>query len=565
MKIIHFLNEKNKEEKEVDSGSLLLGNNKGDYLWMKERPQSRYEGWFCRLQGKMQRIIESLEVEGAGEVTEIENGFGRFARKRGDLAEIFYLSESSHTFIYELSEDKRVNLYLDVRESYSSCELQDYRFNKEGNFAVLEFGDFGNRLFLVIKGGEVSDIKEAVSRHYLYDEKRNSPPSRKNVYRGLSLYGKRFVFSVAGNKKKAISEADKIFVRSFSGEQEEIDTLCAKKSLSGLLVSQEEGLCAGIPWFFQFWPRDEAISLKSLLSIDLEKGKRIFFRLLESGFTKGPGGVVNRDALGWLFKRADDVLPFLSVAEKEKLRRELKKYVEELLWGFTEDGFAVNRAHETWMDSLGRDGARIELQAMRLNMYRLAVRLSKRGSERKIYEGLEEKMRRKVKSAFFDGRCLADGYYPRNKVLEKTIRPNIFIAAYIYPDLLRKEEWIRCFESALESLWLSWGGLATLEKNSGNFRNEHTGENSESYHQGDSWFYLNNLAATVLYRFDKKRFASYIEKIMEASKEEIMWKGAAGCHGEVSSAKELRSEGCANQAWSSAMYLEAKEEMKRKK
>ncbi len=49
---------------------------------------------------------------------------------------------------------------------------------------------------------------------------------------------------------------------------------------------------------------------------------------------------------------------------------------------------------------------------------------------------------------------------------------------------------------------------------------------------------------------------------MEASREEILFMGAVGCHGEVSSASELRSEGCVNQAWSNALYIEAKREIR---
>ena len=59
-----------------------------------------------------------------------------------------------------------------------------------------------------------------------------------------------------------------------------------------------------------------------------------------------------------------------------------------------------------------------------------------------------------------------------------------------------------------------------------------------------------------MYRINKERFKPYIEKIIDASTGEILWKGFIGHHSELSSAKELKSEGCLCQAWSSAMYLE---------
>jgi glycogen debranching enzyme len=559
MKVSHFLTVRKKIEKEIDNASFLLSNKLGDYLWMSDNVRSRYEGWFCRLDEKMYRFIETIEVEEGGDVLGIENSFNHVERKRNNVEEIFYLSESSHTFIYELSQKKNIRVFFDFRESYSSFPGKDYKITKEKDSFIIKFDP---HLYLAIKVQEGNDIQEKIRRHYSYDESRNSPPFTRDVYKGLLLSGKRFVFAVATTKKDAQRELKKIFLKNNLKEKNDIDFLSAKNALDSLLVLNEKGAYAGLPWFFHFWQRDEAISLKSIIDIDKNIGREIFFRLLKNGLKKGPGGVRNIDTIGWLVKRAEDILPFLNVTEREKIKREIKKYLEEFLWAFTEEGLFVNQPHETWMDSLDRDGARIELQAMKLNMYKVLRKMSDKKSEKSFYKKLEFEMRDKVKKIFFDGFNLYDGYYPREKRLEKIIRPNIFIAAYIYPELLSRKEWIKCFSSALEKLWLSWGGVSTLDKNDENFCNWHTGENSQSYHQGDSWFYLNNLTALVLYRTDKKKFKKYIKKILEASKEEILFMGAVGCHGEVSSAFELKSEGCSNQAWSNALYLEAKKEIK---
>ncbi|MBI4244315.1 MAG: hypothetical protein HY606_09525 [Planctomycetes bacterium] len=137
-----------------------------------------------------------------------------------------------------------------------------------------------------------------------------------------------------------------------------------------------------------------------------------------------------------------------------------------------------------------------------------------------------------------------------------TIRPNIFITAYVYPELLTPKEWEECFDNSLKNLWLDWGGLATIDRNNSLFTNESTGEDIKSYHRGDSWFWLNNLSALTLNRISKIKFNRNIKKIISSSTEEILWKGCIGCHSELSSAKELTSKGCFNQAWSNAMYIE---------
>ncbi len=560
MKVTHFLGPKNQISKEVDGASFLLSGNAGDYLWLDGHTKSRYQGWFCRIADKMYRIVEGFEIENGGEVEEIQNGFNHIERKRENVTEIFHLPNFSHTLIYELSEEKKVDVFLDVRESYSSLKAKDYIFQKEKGFLTLRFY---NNLFLAVKCEDGENIASLEHRYYEYDERRNSPPFDRSVYRGISLSGKKFVFGVGESKKDAIEEAEKEISKRVFKENEKIDVLCAKKSLEGLLVESQPGIYAGLPWFFHFWPRDEAISLKSLIKVNPSKAKEIFFRLLSKGLEKGPGGVINIDAIGWLFKRAEDILPVTDISEKEKIRRFLKKYLEDFLLFFTENGFAVNRPNETWMDSLDRSGARIELQAMKLNMYKMARILSNKKSERDFYGRMEGEMKQKVKNVFFDGENLYDGYYPHKDIIEKEIRPNIFIAAYIYPELLQKKEWIKCFDNALAKLWLPWGGIATLNKESEGFYWEHTGESPESYHQGDSWFYINNLTACVLSKLNKRKYGSYIEKIMQASQEEILWMGAVGSHGEVSSAKALESRGAVSQAWSCAMYLEAKEKTKR--
>ena len=156
---------------------------------------------------------------------------------------------------------------------------------------------------------------------------------------------------------------------------------------------------------------------------------------------------------------------------------------------------------------------------------------------------------------FWNGKILADG------LNDFTIRPNIFIAAYVYPEFLPREKWETCFENALKSLWLNWGGLSTIDKGHPLFTNESTGEDIKSYHRGDSWFWINDLAALVLNKINKNKFKQNIKKITEASTEEILWKGCIGCHSELSSAKELSSKGCFNQAWSNAMYAEMVDEI----
>ncbi|MEK6892285.1 MAG: amylo-alpha-1,6-glucosidase, partial [Nanoarchaeota archaeon] len=361
---------------------------------------------------------------------------------------------------------------------------------------------------------------------------------------------------------------------------------------------------AGLPWFFQFWSRDALISLKAMSKIDKNFSEKILLdylnkigndgrlpNLIGHHDSKMPGSA---DAAGWLFARCSDLIKkiennksiinsikssiklikqnkeakspsikeytkkcSLLIAKKEKenerllyeIECSLEKSVNGLLKNHTKEQFDLNSPKETWMDTDfgddGREGFRIEIQALRLNMFKLMYDLTLNHK----YKILENTLKIKVKNKFWNEKILADG------LNDFTIRPNIFIASYIYPELLNNKEWETCFENSLKSLWLGWGGLSTIDKNHKLFTDANTGENNQSYHRGDSWFWINNLAAIELNKINNKKFNSQIQKIISASTEDILWKGCIGCASELSSAKELSSQGCFNQAWSNAMYV----------
>ncbi len=562
MRVAFLLENQKEEEKVTNPESFILSNRKGDYLWIKDNPQSRYEGWFVRFPDNFYRIIESVCARDRGELLEINYGFNYVIKRWEKVEEKFYLSADCSSLVYEISNARDVDIFFDVRPSYSSDQLVDYNYHCDKKNGITTF-EFANGISLAVKCEHSRDVKKYFARHYPYDEQRKSHPFWRDVWHGATLYGKKFVFSVAKNKDTAVHEVSQpVVIQKIKKGRDSIDVVCAKNALQSLVSFHDTGIYAGFPWFFHFWQRDEAISLKSAFNLHREVGKDIFLRLLKTSFHKGPRGVVNYDAVGWLFKRAEDIMPHLTHEKRDQVKRHLKKYIEELLWRSTANDFAVNKAYETWMDSIPRDGARIEMQAMRLNMYSLARKTATRSSEKALYRELEETLKEKVRKKFFTGKKLYDGYCPSKDECDKTTRPNIFLAHYIYPELLTKKEWEIVFDFALKELWLDWGGVATISKNDYRFSQEHTGEDSTSYHQGDSWFFINNLTALALHRVNKKKYQGKINKIISASREEVLWMGAVGTPAEVTSAKKLESGGCINQAWSSATYLEAVKEIK---
>jgi glycogen debranching enzyme len=96
------------------------------------------------------------------------------------------------------------------------------------------------------------------------------------------------------------------------------------------------------------------------------------------------------------------------------------------------------------------------------------------------------------------------------------------------------------------------------------FVDHYTGRNNSSYHRGDSWFFINNIAAICMLRTDKVKFRKYIDSIVDAGAREILWSGAAGHAAEISDANHLSSQGCFSQAWSNATFIELMLELNQK-
>ncbi|MEK6837039.1 MAG: amylo-alpha-1,6-glucosidase, partial [Nanoarchaeota archaeon] len=490
---------------------------------------------------------------------------------------------------YQLSRELPVELFFDVRLANDFRQWGRYyrSYEKEG-VLVVEFTKKTNSredssdekaefsvFVAVMHDGFVSNSSgDWVRRSYSLNAKRNSA-SERYVYKAATIEAKNFVISTASSAAAAIKEtvsAFKSIDRLKKDGKKHYDSLCSYKSGSETAMAANsaaialdkletaQGLYAGLPWFFQEWTRDELISS---IALPAAARKRIVLKYLDkiledgrlpaivSGSYEGSPSTA-ADGIGWLFKRASEFIEkkAFRASEITKVKAALKKSIDALLKNNFRNGFIFNGSEETWMDTEfnddGRKGACIEIQAMQLNMYNLMCKLSKTAT----YKKLEQSLLQNVRRFFWNSGILAD------RLNDFTVRPNIFIAAYVYPQLLSRKEWEICFDTALQRLWLPWGGLATIDKSHPNFRSSYTGETNESYHRGDSWFWINNIAAIVMVKINKRKFKSYIEKIAAASANDILWKGAVGCGSELSSASSQKAEGCLNQAWSNATFIE---------
>jgi len=609
VKLVHFFDNNTKTEKRVigDVG-FLLTNKKGGYCYFCEEPKSRYQGFFIADKWKLYKVIENIMPVKGKNIKELWNNFWNVERKRDNILETFFLPDYHNSFVYELDDINEIELSFDVKESYDNREWGRYYSLEELNDILLitftkktdekedQIHDkLEYTLYIAIKPDIIhyKSLNRWTKRIYKIDQKRKSVPFERYVYTALKLKGKKFVISASFNKEDAINEAkevfdkveklkikqnlefrNKIITHKNSNINHKVAFICAQYALNNLInkIDSISGIFAGLPWFFQFWSRDELISIKGLMITQhYALVKDILVRYLNSINEQGrlPKIFVSQypdsqldpaDSIGWLFKRIHDFLEILRVEgitskyfNKEELKQviaKLKYSLQRINENFVIDGLYRNNALETWMDTQAendtREGYRIETQALHINMYRVMYYLTQDSS----YKKRENELREIVREKFWNGKLLADG------VDDFTVRPNIFVAAYVYPDLLTLDEWKKCFKNALKKLWLSWGGLSTIDKQNRLFCSTNTGEDIRSYHRGDSWFYINNLAALVLRKTDRDSFKTYISKITKASSSEILFKGIIGTNAELSSAISLKSEACLSQAWSNALFIE---------
>lgn len=593
MKIVHVLNNVAAEKEAPDSEevSFNLSSSKGSFAHFSASPEptSKYQGLFTSIGGELFKSVESISSISDEKVSVVENiGYATIFH-RSSFYESFFVPLRKNSLVYELSMELPVELFLDVRKASDFRQWgRHYEVSEKEGIIVVEFTkktdvreDYSSgkdefSVFVAVRhdGFAISNKGEWVKRSYGLDARRNSA-SERYVYRAAKVVAKTLVISVAESEASAIKESKAVFKsldKLKKAGKSHYNGLCstnangefafaanaARIALDKLKTAK--GLYAGLPWFFQRWTRDELVSYAAFPATEKKKivlsyldkilGDGRLLNLIGSSYKSVQG--TSADSVGLLFKRASELVEEkkLTAAEIKKVKAVLKKSIDMLLKSHHRNGFITNDKNETWMDTEfnddGRKGACIEIQALQLHMYNLMYRLSKN----RTYLLLENSLRNNVRKFFWNGSVLAD------RLNDFTIRPNVFIAAYVYPQLLSKKEWEACFDNALHRLWLPWGGLSTIDKTHKNFRGSYTGETNESYHNGDSWFWLNNLAAIVMVKINKGKFKKYIEKIVAASANDILWKGAVGCASELSSAKEQRAEGCLNQAWSNATFVE---------
>jgi glycogen debranching enzyme len=636
--------------------ALFMLNNKGHYFSLPTNPSDQltnFCGWFNLFEKNegysMYKSIDNIYIDKTP--TEIINGYINIERFSYDSSERFTLAKNG--LIYEVdSYNGDVHIDLDFREIFDTDDQgRIYNIYRRDDLVVVEYKKFSdnslahleNIIYLVIKGAmDYALVNTWSQRFYHYDLARKNA-ANFYVYNALRIQCRNSVklyFAFSDNIDSAIQKVDDIYsnkekideayaeyidnvlsvknnIQEIVGEDaafaytgciHAIDSLSMRLPLNHKMIT---GMWAGLPWFFQYWSRDELVSvIAPMLEHRYDYSKELLMKYLAEIMNDGrlsnrypTANLGTADSIGWLFKRLQDFLllcerrnnfhNYFSLYDLNYIRERLRFSIKMILKEHSKGGLILNGRQETWIDTFNpesndkdfREGARIEIQALFLNMLKLMGmlenylankfikkndRLVRVSADESDTDVLEEETKNIVREKFFknvDGKSyLNDGY---DCSLDSVIRPNIFLAYYIYPELLSPKEWVEVFDNAIPKLWCDWdmgegvkgGGLSTIDKTHPLYQPYYTGIDNKSYHRGDSWFWINNIAAISMYRLDKERYKNHIFKIVNASSQDILYWGFIGYASELASSGWFKSGGCLCQTWSIATFIELMHEV----
>lgn len=601
VKIVHELRRTKKSGDGL--GLFCLTNKQGDSFSIAPNDYSKYQGFIVNEKHNSKnnyfKVIDSIKLLDAGELIEIHNYFDRVERiYKNEIKEIFRISKQG--LIYSIQNySGRLIIELDIRENHDydfqgriySHKIEDNKLRLITHYKKYS-DDSCNHLnyegYLVILGAKnPTIINNWVEKNYWFDEKRKDSSNLwVNQAYELKIKGAaHLVFSFANHLTKAKEKSELIAKNISTIIKENKDELSlmnknsfvqnvAISALNQLKISREEEkrerLIAGLPWFNQTWIRDELISLKAMIIegkyefvkntiLDyFEQYHKHGFKAMSEGI-----GLESKDSAVWLVKRTLDLL--LTLQKKKKIKeylsdhelgffREKTKYLGKKLLEQYPDQLISCDYKETWMDTISRGKYPLEVQLVFPLIYELEELLCKLTKHKSEFKKLKDS-KKNLKKLYFKQGLLADNL-DENKNPDFLMRPNVFLSYYLCPELLIKKEWEQVFDHAIRKLWLSYGAFSTVDKNSNLFKEEHSGTNNVSYHNGDSWFYINNLAAVCMVDLSMNRFAGAIKHIMNASSNDLLFNGCLAASSEISSANNQGALGCFNQAWSNATLIE---------
>jgi len=507
---------------EVKEPILILA--KGNHWFIKcFGENSIYSGYWVEKEKEFLKIISDIEFQEEIKSIEILDPESAILHTQDDNSIKVFLSNNSLNI--QAIRPIFLTIYFDVRKLYSTInEGQIYNFLPSEKSFYVYFKQEKENFdldFQIIFDGNLQVLNEFSEKDFLLDKKRNSSFYKFKILKGIQGYVTNLEIKTDFYNPEIKFDIEEI---------NPLKNFTLKRILS---LYNGEKLRAGLFWFPQRWYRDELLTLIFLSSN--KSLKDLKNRILEY-YLNNLDFVWNKNKEKDPIISVDTLLLLINALDEEFIRKNRNLFVDYLnKWekSFIKESTRLP-SKSTWMDTKNREVA-FEVDALFLSSL----------NKLELINDLK-KYKTSLKVKIFSNQ------YPKNEL----ISPNSFIAYFFYKDFFEEYEWLKLFDEVIEQHYLEWGGFSSASKQSPEFYENHTGEDSRSYHSGDSWFWINNLGAYVLENLSFKKYEEKINKIKKASIYNLLALKGLGYMSELSSAKELRYEGCVAQLWSlSSLFL----------
>ncbi|MBU2101030.1 hypothetical protein KKB11_07430, partial [Candidatus Micrarchaeota archaeon] len=321
-------------------------------------------------------------------------------------------------------------------------------------------------------------------------------------------------------------------------------------SAKGISLLENQGnYFAGYPWFLQYWGRDNLWSLNSLIFLgEFEKAKKVlgyFWKKNQKG--KIPNFIEGKKTH---FNSIDASLLFLIGLKDYVFASGNRKILKEIKWEKTlkflesqeKDELIFHEGNETWMDSIQRKGAGIEIQALYLKaLHSIRNLLVLQGKEKETRE-IEKKaieLNKSILHNFQSGGAYKDLINEKNEFV-KSCNPLVYLM-----QKQASEQEIEVFES---EEFNGKKGVLTRGRNEFGF-------GFEGYHTGLSWSLVNGWMACAEFKADRtEKGLEYLMLLINDLKDDCVG-GIGECW---NSSGELR--GCGMQFWGHAFVIKCIDE-----
>jgi len=457
-------------------------------------------------------------------------------------------------------------LELAINMRYPEENWHERRYwveNLQGNGIAIH-SDIGCINIIPIKGNFSFESAPEYCTHYPSGEKQSYfKPGR------VKLSGDAIKVALSLEKEFYLAEEEQELKRKY---YEQITNIikCDNKMIEGLyknallnleLLYSGDSYYAGFPWFRQFWARDLFWSMPAFLYAGfLERAKKsleIFSENVFEGqvpnFIYGEKKDYNSIDSNLLFVSAfRDYVAFSGDADFLEKKLETLCEVMQYVISRSDDSFITHDLlkNETWMDTINRQKASIEVQALFLKaleaFYELVFFAKKPNAEQIALafeaEGIARKLRAKFAKTFWDEEkaCYADRIFDGTKDFSK--RPNALV-----PMMLRIVS--RGIEEYEKDDMLCERGVLSLSSHDSSYR-------SDAYHNGQAWSLCTGWLACAEFACNRPEKAYEILSIMN----NYLESDALGCIGESWDSKNLKLLGCGLQLWGAAFVIRAIDE-----